>query len=176
MSPGIDDFTGRNRSSAVSPTSSRARCWFFTPGSCTITDRPWRAMSGSATPSASTRLRMISIVSFRASSVTSLVGWRTTDTPPWRSRPSWGVVSVANTAARAPMATTTMKMRGAICLRRMRGATLPVGRGHRDRRLSRVPASTAARADSTSRSVHHTLWIVRSRGAVGSSTIRRCRR
>ena len=53
---------GRKRSSAVAPTTSRARCWFFTPGSCTTTELPCRVISGSATPRASTRLRMISIV------------------------------------------------------------------------------------------------------------------
>jgi hypothetical protein len=40
MLPGIDDSTGRNRSSAVSPTISMARCWFFTPGSWTTIESP----------------------------------------------------------------------------------------------------------------------------------------
>ena len=52
--------TGRKRSSAVWPTSSSARSWSFTPGSWTRTVSPCRVMSGSATPRASTRFRMIS--------------------------------------------------------------------------------------------------------------------
>ena len=58
---GIEASTGRKRSSAVVPTRSSARCWSFTPGRETTIVLPWRAMSGSATPSASTRLRMIPI-------------------------------------------------------------------------------------------------------------------
>ena len=83
--------TGRNRSSAVVPTRSRARCCWSTPGSCTTIESPWRAISGSATPSASTRLRMISIVWSIVSESVGCDGASTTDTPPCRSRPSSGV-------------------------------------------------------------------------------------
>ena len=55
-------ITGRKRSSAVWPTISSALVVSFTPGSCTTIAVPWRAMSGSATPSASMRRRMMPIV------------------------------------------------------------------------------------------------------------------
>ena len=47
--------TERNSRRAVQPTSASAFFRFFTPGSCTMTVRPWRVMSGSATPRPSTR-------------------------------------------------------------------------------------------------------------------------
>ncbi len=74
--------TGRNRSSAVWPTRSSARLWFSTPGSCTRMVSPCREMSGSATPSASTRLLMMSMAWSSWSLGTSFAGCRTTDTPP----------------------------------------------------------------------------------------------
>ena len=40
IEPGMKLTTGRKRSSAVSPTSSSARSWFFTPGSWTTTLPP----------------------------------------------------------------------------------------------------------------------------------------
>src|SRR5437879_1650557 len=51
--------TGRKNSCAVCPTIWIARCWSLTPGSWMMMLPPWRAMLGSATPRASTRLRMI---------------------------------------------------------------------------------------------------------------------
>jgi hypothetical protein len=77
-SGGSSCSTGRKRSSAVCPTISRARAWSFTPGSCTMIDCPWVLMSGSATPRASTRLRMISTDWLRTPSSTFRSGWSTT--------------------------------------------------------------------------------------------------
>ncbi len=80
----------RNCSFAVRPTTCSARSWSFTPGSATTMKLPWRVMSGSATPSASTRRLMI----FRAWSSDEPVAWpfgaSTTDVPPSRSSPSCG--------------------------------------------------------------------------------------
>ena len=53
--------TGRNRSSAVEPTSAIARSRSFTPGIWTRMFDPCRVISGSATPSESMRFRMIEI-------------------------------------------------------------------------------------------------------------------
>src|SRR5204862_5193295 len=47
---GTAPSTGLKRSSAVCPTSLRARSGSFTPGSEMTTLVPWRVMSGSATP------------------------------------------------------------------------------------------------------------------------------
>ena len=54
---GTKSVTARNWSSAVRPTRANA-CWrFFAPGRLMTMVLPWRLTSGSATPSASTRLR-----------------------------------------------------------------------------------------------------------------------
>ena len=68
-------------------------------------------MSGSATPRASTRLRMISMAVDRSLLFALCLGWSTTEAPPWRSRPRFGVVLVAIVVPNAPAATSTMKMR-----------------------------------------------------------------
>ena len=94
--------TGRNRSSAVWPTRARARSRFFTPGSWTTMASPWRVMSGSATPRASTRSRMMVSAWSSCSSDASPVGASTTDTPPWRSRPSSGLLPATRVAIRPP--------------------------------------------------------------------------
>src|SRR5215471_5177209 len=94
--------TGRNRSSAVWPTSSSARSWFWTPGSWTTMSWPCLVMSGSATPRASTRLRMMFSDWSSWPPVAFLVGDSTTDTPPWRSRPSWGLLPTISVRARPP--------------------------------------------------------------------------
>src|ERR1043166_7663461 len=63
----------------------------FTPGSWIKMLFPCREMSGSATPRPSTRCRMMST----ALSIEPLSGLpfavSTTEIPPWRSRPSFGV-------------------------------------------------------------------------------------
>ena len=106
--------TGRKRSSAVLPTSANTRFWFSTPGSCTTIVSPWIAISGSATPIAFTRVSMIACVCSSASWLTfvaflpALTGCRTTDTPPWRSRPSTGRISPTSVTMVAPIATTAI--------------------------------------------------------------------
>ncbi len=72
---------------------------------------PCRLISGSATPSESTRFRMMFTAwpSVPDSTLAPFLGASTTEIPPWRSRPSWGVVSVANTAIRG-MATMAIDM------------------------------------------------------------------
>ena len=144
-----------------------------------MTDSPWRAISGSATPRASTRLRMISIVSDRASSLDLLGGLEHHRDAALEVEAQLG----RRVRWRAPRRhgddrdEDDEQEGGELLLRRMRGATLPVGRdAAANAAPSRVPASMAARASSISRRVHHTLWRVSSRGAVGSSTTRRWRR
>ena len=73
---------------------------------------PWRLMSGSATPSESTRLRMMST----AWSIDALLtffptGWSTTETPPCRSRPSTGSLPEISVAPRARTTTTIVPVR-----------------------------------------------------------------
>jgi hypothetical protein len=79
--------TGRKRSWAVRPTSCSACSWFFTPGSSMTMFLPCWVISGSATPRASTRLRMISIDVLRSLLLAFVFGDSTTDAPPCRSRP-----------------------------------------------------------------------------------------
>jgi len=74
--------TGRNSSLAVSPISARARSGSLMPGSWMTTVLPWRTMSGSATPSPSTRLRMISLACSTASELALPLAWRVTERPP----------------------------------------------------------------------------------------------
>ena len=168
--------TGRNRSSAVRPMRSRARSRSETPGRFTTMALPWRRISGSATPRESTRLRMISMASSRAWSMSTSVSsgavvvvvspvvvvveagavelvvvapgavvtvgpvaavvvvrsvivvvvvdagsttsssastaMNTTETPPWRSRPSWGDQPWETTNASEPKAMSVTRMRG----------------------------------------------------------------
>ena len=60
---------------------------------------PWRVISGSATPRLSTRLRMMSTAtSSGVGACTCPTGARTTEMPPWRSRPSTGCVARASVA------------------------------------------------------------------------------
>ena len=87
--------TGRNWSSAVWPTRAMARSLSFTPGIWMRMLSPWRVISGSATPRASTRWRMMAMASLMVSLSVSPLGWSTTDTPPWRSRPSSGLLPAA---------------------------------------------------------------------------------
>ena len=87
---------GRKRSSAVDPTSAMARSRSFTPGICTKMLAPWREISGSATPSESMRLRMISIARSSVSGLVWVFGFSTTETPPFRSRPSCGRCSASS--------------------------------------------------------------------------------
>ena len=93
--------TGRNRSSAVWPTMSSAFCRSFTPGRSTMMLLPCRLTSGSATPSESTRLRMMFTACPSVSDLTLVpaFGASTTEIPPWRSSPSCGVVCELSTAA-----------------------------------------------------------------------------
>ena len=93
-------MTGRNRSSAVWPTMLRALSRSFTPGRSMMMLLPCRLISGSATPSESTRFRMMLTAwpNVPGSTLTPCLGASTTEMPPWRSRPSWGVVPVAKTA------------------------------------------------------------------------------
>src|SRR4051794_20698376 len=70
-------------------------------------DEPCRLMSGSATPRASTRFLMISMAWSSTLAGTLVLGWSTTDAPPCRSSPSWGLLPDATVAARAPKATTS---------------------------------------------------------------------
>jgi hypothetical protein len=76
---------------------------------------PWRDTSGSATPRESTRLRMISTALARASLFASLVGARTTEMPPWRSRPSCGDVSLTSTTPSGTSTTRMLRMRRMTC-------------------------------------------------------------
>src|SRR5438874_923507 len=98
-------MTGRKKSCAVVPTSCSARSLFFTPGSWTTIELPCRLMSGSATPMASTRLRMISIDWSSTPESTLFFGASTTDAPPCRSSPSWGELPATRVASSAPTAT-----------------------------------------------------------------------
>ena len=84
----------RSRAGRSCRPGSRAWSAFFTPGSETsIWSEPVRWISGSATPNLSTRSRMMSIVRWIDSLVTCdcFVGlaWKTSDVPPFRSRPSF---------------------------------------------------------------------------------------
>ena len=104
--------TGRKRSSAVRPTRRRALPRSFTPGRSTTMLSPWRLISGSATPSASTRLRMMST----AWSIESLLtffptGWSTTEMPPCRSRPRIGSLPEISVAPRARTVTRIVPAR-----------------------------------------------------------------
>src|SRR5207248_5492284 len=89
-SDGTCESTGRNLSSAVWPTSFTALARSFTPGRSITTSLPWREISGSMVPKLSTRLRMMSIATSREAGLYLPTGDMTTDTPPWRSRPSTG--------------------------------------------------------------------------------------
>ena len=105
-------ITGRNRSSAVLPTRSRALLRSLTPGRSTTICEPSRFTSVSATPKPLTRLRMMST----ALSSTSLprlgpTGASRTSIPPWRSRPSTGEFPLTIVAAKVPQITTTVTMR-----------------------------------------------------------------
>ena len=62
---------------------------------------PWRVISGSATPSASTRLRMMSIAWSSTPLSTVAFGCSTTEAPPCRSRPSCGLLPVTSVRPRA---------------------------------------------------------------------------
>ena len=110
--------TGRNRSSAVLPTRSRTRFWSLMPGSWTTIVVPWIVMSGSPTPIAFTRVSMTRCVCSSASWLTlvcffpALTGWRTTETPPWRSRPRLGVKSARITARQEPSDSTVTRASG----------------------------------------------------------------
>src|SRR5437879_1792083 len=79
----------------------------FTPGSWTMIELPWRPMSGSATPRASTRARMIEIDVLSTPLSTFFSGWRTTERPPCRSRPRSGELPAASVAPRATTARPT---------------------------------------------------------------------
>src|SRR5918997_5906811 len=119
--------TGRKRSSAVCPTSSSARSRFFAPGSCTTMASPWRVISGSATPRASTRSRMMLRAWSSCSPDASPVGASTTDTPPCRSRPSSGLFPEATVAASPPKATRRIETSGKRILRRISSHVRPGG-------------------------------------------------
>src|SRR3954470_8565364 len=131
--------TGRNSSWAVRPTSWRACSWFFTPGSWMTMLLPCWVISGSATPRASTRLRMISIAVFRSLLLALVLGESTTDAPPWRSRPRWGVFPETIVAASIPKARTMMPMSETQRPRRTTSALFdrPAGRRRRGFRRGR---------------------------------------
>ena len=84
--------TGRNCSSAVSPTSCRARSLSFTPGISTRMLLPCRDTWASATPKELMRWLMMLMASSSESDegCVPLGGASTTDTPPCRSRPRNG--------------------------------------------------------------------------------------
>ena len=92
----VSEFSrSKSSSCAVVPMISAAAWGSSTPGSwMTIWSSPWVRISGSETPSLSTRLRMISTERSRSSSVRSRFGGGTacsvTSSPPCRSRPSVG--------------------------------------------------------------------------------------
>ena len=92
--------TGRNRSSAVLPTSAIALSRSFTPGRSMTMSLPWREISGSRVPKLSTRLRMMSMATSRVSDLYLPTGDSTTDMPPWRSRPSTGSWSASERVER----------------------------------------------------------------------------
>ena len=135
-------------------------------------ESPWRVMSGSATPRASTRLRMISMAWSRTPEGTLLRGWSTTEAPPWRSRPSWGELPEARVSPRAPAASTRTPIRQTAIERGTDQAFSPVGGraswgggmyggvgrrwgvggGGRRRRRRRRASGPAARARATSSS------------------------
>src|SRR5262249_13897771 len=71
--------TGRNRSSAVRPTSCSAFVRSFTPGRSTTMSLPWRLISGSATPRLSTQLRMMSTATSRELDLNVPTGDRITE-------------------------------------------------------------------------------------------------
>src|SRR5918997_884090 len=119
--------TGRKRSSAVCPTNSSARSRFLAPGSCTTMASPWRVISGSATPRASTRSRMMLSAWSSCSPEASPVGARTTDTPPWRSRPSSGLFPETSVAASPPQPMRRIETSGKRILRRISSHVRPGG-------------------------------------------------
>src|SRR5205814_1180548 len=77
-SGGTGPTTGRNRISAVWPTSRSAAARSFTPGRSTTMSVPWREISGSATPRASTRLRITSTATSSAPALCTPTGESTT--------------------------------------------------------------------------------------------------
>ena len=107
-----------NMSCAGAIRSLTTCCGLSAPGSATtIWSSPCVWISGSATPNASTRLRMISTERSIASGVTSLVSvgwpWSTTSTPPCRSRPSTaGLIAIATSDAATRPMTTARRRRG----------------------------------------------------------------
>src|SRR5579884_2423158 len=103
--------TGRNRSSAVRPTSRCAWARSFTPGRSTTIVLPVRVICGSATPSESTRLRMMFTAVLSVSFVVLPTGASTTEIPPCRSRPRTGVLPLSNVARNVPMTTTRVPTR-----------------------------------------------------------------
>ena len=105
-SGGTSASTGRNRSSAVRPTMRWALSRSLTPGRFTTMLSPSRVTSASATPRASTRLRMMSTATSSEPSSGSPTGTRRTEMPPCRSSPSTGVLPEMIVAARAPSTTT----------------------------------------------------------------------
>ena len=93
--PVSESSRSKSSSCAVVPMISAAACGSWTPGSwMTIWSSPCVRISGSETPSLSTRFRMISTERSRSSSVSSRFGggtaWSVTSRPPCRSRPSVG--------------------------------------------------------------------------------------
>ena len=87
---------------------SSARCWSFTPGRFTTTVSPWRMISGSATPIASTRERMISTATSSATASYSPSGCNVIDAPPCKSRPSDGASPLATVKPTETTATSKM--------------------------------------------------------------------
>src|SRR5262245_59280960 len=84
-------------------------------------------MSGSATPRASTRFRMMSTAwSMVSSFSTGPLGCSTTETPPWRSRPRTGELPARKVQRRRPRVTTTKKMSAGTPLRRTEASVLLV--------------------------------------------------
>src|SRR5262249_38718961 len=103
--------TGRNRSSAVRPTSRFALSRSFTPGRSMTMLLPSRVTSASETPSPLTRRSMM----FLAVSSELLAGLPGRDSrtgmPPWRSRPGTGMLPAATGAPSAITTTDTLPMR-----------------------------------------------------------------
>jgi hypothetical protein len=87
--------TGRSSTTPDTSTASSACCWSRTPGRSTTIVSPWTRTSGSAIPCRSSSERIWSRITVSSSADAGSVGDRITDTPPCRSRPRIGVLSVA---------------------------------------------------------------------------------
>ena len=130
LTPKFSANTGRNESSPVVPTASRARSRSSTPGSCTrILRSPWMEISGSWTlPMFSIRSRMISTAFSRTSRSAPSGAVSTTEKPPRRSRPSSGDQPAVTNPARDPQAMPRVSSRVTTSRRRITPCLLQCAR------------------------------------------------